>query len=148
MAVAASSRTIHTRATDSSLRKESMILFSSFSSSHKYAVLSPVVSRPTTVASWLCCSFRYFNRVVHFLRWTWRWFGPGSVGFFGYIKQVSRFRACRRSVVDKSTRSTVWLLLLVTAAALLISATYLMLTRAFTRIIMHITLILSILLNM
>lgn len=44
-------------------------------------------------------------------------------------------------------KSTVWLLLLVTAAALLISSTYLMLTRAFTRAIMHITLILSILLN-
>ncbi|EEB93205.1 hypothetical protein MPER_08173, partial [Moniliophthora perniciosa FA553] len=43
--------------------------------------------------------------------------------------------------------STVYLLLLVTAAALLLSTTYLMLTRAFTRQIMHITLILSILLN-
>ncbi|ESK97172.1 integral to plasma membrane protein [Moniliophthora roreri MCA 2997] len=43
--------------------------------------------------------------------------------------------------------STVYLLLLVTAAALLLSATYLMLTRAFTRQIMHVTLILSILLN-
>ncbi|KAJ3757933.1 plasma-membrane choline transporter-domain-containing protein [Lentinula raphanica] len=44
-------------------------------------------------------------------------------------------------------RSTVYLLLLVTAAAVLLSAVYLMLTRAFTRIIMHVTLILSIALN-
>ncbi|RDB16947.1 Protein PNS1 [Hypsizygus marmoreus] len=44
-------------------------------------------------------------------------------------------------------RSTVYLLLLVTAAALLLSTTYLMLTRAFTRMIMHITLVLSIALN-
>ncbi|KAF8070149.1 plasma-membrane choline transporter-domain-containing protein [Lyophyllum atratum] len=44
-------------------------------------------------------------------------------------------------------RSTVYLLLLVTAAALLLSTAYLMLTRAFTRMIMHITLVLSILLN-
>jgi len=44
-------------------------------------------------------------------------------------------------------RSTVYLLLLVTAAALLLSTAYLMLTRAFTRMIMHVTLVLSILLN-
>jgi hypothetical protein len=44
-------------------------------------------------------------------------------------------------------RSTAYLLLLVTAAALLLSVAYLMLVRAFTRLIMHITLILSILLN-
>ncbi|KAG6874464.1 hypothetical protein C0995_010373 [Termitomyces sp. Mi166 len=44
-------------------------------------------------------------------------------------------------------RSTVYLLLLVTAAALLLSTFYLMLTRAFTRTIMHITLVLTILLN-
>ncbi|KAJ7783184.1 plasma-membrane choline transporter-domain-containing protein [Mycena metata] len=44
-------------------------------------------------------------------------------------------------------QSTVYLLLLVTAAALLLSSVYLMLVRAFTKIIMHITLILSILLN-
>lgn len=45
-------------------------------------------------------------------------------------------------------RSTVYLLLLVTAAAVLLSVVYLMLTRAFTRVIMHITLLLSIALNM
>ncbi|KAF5348744.1 hypothetical protein D9758_006837 [Tetrapyrgos nigripes] len=44
-------------------------------------------------------------------------------------------------------RSTVYLLLLVTAAALLLSSAYLILTRAFTKVIMHITLILSIVLN-
>ncbi|KAF7315742.1 PPM-type phosphatase domain-containing protein [Mycena indigotica] len=44
-------------------------------------------------------------------------------------------------------QSTVYLLLLVTAAALLLSSAYLMLVRAFTKVIMHITLILSILLN-
>ncbi|KAF8973281.1 plasma-membrane choline transporter-domain-containing protein [Flammula alnicola] len=44
-------------------------------------------------------------------------------------------------------RSTVYLLLLVTAAAILLSVAYLMLTRMFTKIIMHITLILTIALN-
>ncbi|KAJ8696214.1 pH nine-sensitive protein 1 [Pleurotus ostreatus] len=44
-------------------------------------------------------------------------------------------------------RSTVYLLLLVTAAALLLSTAYLMLCRLFTRLIMHVTLVLSILLN-
>ncbi|KZP34479.1 DUF580-domain-containing protein [Athelia psychrophila] len=42
---------------------------------------------------------------------------------------------------------TVYLLLFVTAAALVLSTVYLMLTRMFTRMIMHITLVLSILLN-
>ena len=51
--------------------------------------------------------------------------------------------------VNKATcRSTVYLLLLVTAAAMLLSAVYLILTRMFTRMIMHITLVLSIALNM
>jgi len=44
-------------------------------------------------------------------------------------------------------RSTVYLLLLVTAAAILFSVAYLMLARMFTKIIMHITLILTIALN-
>lgn len=44
-------------------------------------------------------------------------------------------------------RSTVYFLLLITAAAVLLSAMYLMLARAFTKILMHLTLILSILLN-
>jgi len=44
-------------------------------------------------------------------------------------------------------RSTVYLLLLVTAAAILLSVVYLLLTRMFTKIIMHITLVLTILLN-
>ncbi|KAJ7901833.1 plasma-membrane choline transporter-domain-containing protein [Mycena olivaceomarginata] len=45
-------------------------------------------------------------------------------------------------------QSTVYLLLLVTAAALLLSTIYLLLVRAFTKTIMHITLILNILMNM
>ncbi|KAJ6625642.1 plasma-membrane choline transporter-domain-containing protein, partial [Mycena sp. CBHHK59/15] len=44
-------------------------------------------------------------------------------------------------------QSTIYLLLLVTAAAVLLSTVYLMLVRAFTKTIMHITLILSIVLN-
>ncbi|EJD03315.1 DUF580-domain-containing protein [Fomitiporia mediterranea MF3/22] len=44
-------------------------------------------------------------------------------------------------------RHTVYLLLLVTAAALLLAVTQLMITRFFTRAIMHVTLILSICLN-
>lgn len=43
---------------------------------------------------------------------------------------------------------TVYLLLFITGAGLLLSTVYLMLVRAFTRMIMHITLVLSILLNM
>ena len=45
-------------------------------------------------------------------------------------------------------RSTVWLLLFVSAAAILLSVLYLILARTFTRVIMHITLVLTILLNM
>jgi len=44
-------------------------------------------------------------------------------------------------------RSAVYLLLLITAAAMLLSAVYLMLTRMFTKAIMHITLVLTIVLN-
>jgi len=44
-------------------------------------------------------------------------------------------------------RSTAYLLLLITAAAVLLSVVYLMLIRAFTRAIMHITLVLTIALN-
>ncbi|KAF9049737.1 plasma-membrane choline transporter-domain-containing protein [Panaeolus papilionaceus] len=44
-------------------------------------------------------------------------------------------------------RAAVYLLLLVSAAAILLSVAYLLLTRAFTRTIMHITLILTIALN-
>jgi hypothetical protein len=44
-------------------------------------------------------------------------------------------------------RSALYLLLLVTAAAVILSAAYLMLARVFTRIVMHVTLVLSILLN-
>ncbi|KIJ68160.1 hypothetical protein HYDPIDRAFT_83809 [Hydnomerulius pinastri MD-312] len=49
--------------------------------------------------------------------------------------------------VTLNRRHTVYLLLLVTAAGLLLASAYLMLARAFTRAIMHITLILSIALN-
>lgn len=45
-------------------------------------------------------------------------------------------------------RHTVYLLLFVTGAALLLSTLYLILTRIFTKAIMHITLVLSIALNM
>ncbi|KAF9531624.1 plasma-membrane choline transporter-domain-containing protein [Crepidotus variabilis] len=44
-------------------------------------------------------------------------------------------------------KSTVWLLLLITAASILLSVLYLMVARIFTRALMHITLILTILLN-
>jgi hypothetical protein len=45
-------------------------------------------------------------------------------------------------------RHTVYLLLFVTAAALVLSVAYLILARIFTRALMHITLVLSIILNM
>jgi len=51
-------------------------------------------------------------------------------------------------IMSLPSRHTVYLLLLVTAAAFLLSTVYLMLTRAFTKAIMHVTLILSICLNM
>jgi len=44
-------------------------------------------------------------------------------------------------------RSTAWLLLFITAAAIVLSTLYLILTRAFTSAIMHITLVLTIALN-
>jgi len=44
-------------------------------------------------------------------------------------------------------RSTVYLLLLIAAFSLLVASVYLMLVRAFTRMVMHVTLVLSILLN-
>ena len=51
-------------------------------------------------------------------------------------------------IMSLPSRHIVYLLLLVTAAAFLLSTVYLMLTRAFTKVIMHVTLILSICLNM
>ena len=53
-----------------------------------------------------------------------------------------------RAAHISSLRHTVYLLLFVTGAALLLSTVYLILTRIFTKAIMHITLILSIALNM
>jgi len=44
-------------------------------------------------------------------------------------------------------RSAAWLLLLVSGAAIVLSALYLVLARAFTKVIMHVTLVLTILLN-
>ena len=49
---------------------------------------------------------------------------------------------------DEPRSHTVYLLLFITAAALVLSTIYLILTRFFTRFIMHFTLILSIALNM
>ena len=62
---------------------------------------------------------------------------------------LNRYDSCLRiRSVLISYRSAVYLLLFIAAAAVLLSSIYLMLTRTFTRLIMHITLILSILLNM
>jgi hypothetical protein len=60
----------------------------------------------------------------------------------------ARFPLC--TLVADATclaRHTVYLLLFITGAALLLSTVYLMLVRAFTRAIMHITLIATITLN-
>ncbi|KAH6913822.1 integral to plasma membrane protein [Coprinopsis sp. MPI-PUGE-AT-0042] len=70
------------------------------------------------------------------------WIKEGGLGG-GLGKQSSG----RTGSAVTLNRHTVYLLLLVTAVAVLLSAIYLMLTRAFTRIIMHITLVLTILLN-
>ena len=53
-----------------------------------------------------------------------------------------------RGRIQQVNDETVYLLLFVTGAALLLSTIYLILTRMFTKAIMHITLVLSILLNM
>lgn len=60
----------------------------------------------------------------------------------------SRLARAGRATDTCAPSHTVILLLFVTGAGLVLSAFYLMLTRAFTKIIMHITLVLSILLNM
>lgn len=54
----------------------------------------------------------------------------------------------QRVLTAAIARHTLYLLLFVTAAALVLSTAYLLLVRMFTRMIMHITLILSIALNM
>ena len=51
-------------------------------------------------------------------------------------------------ILASMVRHTAILLLFVTGAALILSTIYLILTRIFTKAIMHITLILTILLNM
>ncbi|KAI5117779.1 hypothetical protein M0805_000422 [Coniferiporia weirii] len=71
------------------------------------------------------------------------WISSGGLG--GGLGGGSNGEGAGTSVTPN--QHIVYLLLLVTAAALLLSATQLLLTRAFTRMIMHITLILSICLN-
>lgn len=64
-----------------------------------------------------------------------------------FFKSLSFFLVEELFSYYDSIRHTAFLLLLVTGAALLLAVTQLMLTRMFTRMIMHITLVLSICLN-
>ena len=76
------------------------------------------------------------------------WCGWRSIGHSSDIEQVFEVLfplSCSNIFVN---RSTVYLLLLITAVAVFLSVVYLILTRLFTKIIMHITLVLTILLNM
>lgn len=61
---------------------------------------------------------------------------------------LSHVLANERCILNYEYRHTVFLLLFVAAAALVLSTIYLILARIFTKAIMHITLILSIVLNM
>src|SRR5688500_17146186 len=66
--------------------------------------------------------------------------GQGQYRDEGHFEPVCiRFTLLFLGVLMDACRSTVYLLLLVSAAALLLSVLYFMLTRAFTRAIMHIT---------
>ncbi|EJD52450.1 DUF580-domain-containing protein [Auricularia subglabra TFB-10046 SS5] len=73
------------------------------------------------------------------------WVKNGGLG--GGLGDAAGAGGTRGGSAVTLNRSTVYLLLLVAAAALLLASLYLMLVRAFTRAIMHVTLILSILLN-
>ena len=111
-----------------------------------------------TLQFWTDCGILYY--FSHCLTrmdqgwWTrrrsWRWFFGNEYGKLCYFKSVSGNKLWVETENDTNTvilRHTVYLLLLVTAAALLLACVQLLLTRMFTRMIMHVTLILSILLN-
>ena len=111
-----------------------------------------------TLQFWTDCGILYY--FSHCLTrmdqgwWTrrrsWRWFFGNEYGKLCYFKPVSGNKLWVETENDTNTvilRHTVYLLLLVTAAALLLACVQLLLTRMFTRMIMHVTLILSILLN-
>lgn len=72
----------------------------------------------------------------------------GQSGTSVTLNRFRRFYFHFLALICMSKRSTVYLLLLITAVAVFFSVFYLILTRMFTKIIMHITLVLTILLNM
>lgn len=74
--------------------------------------------------------------------------GKGQTGTSVTLNRSEVVDSLYVSLTSHPRRSTVYLLLLITAAAILLSVVYLLLTRMFTKIIMHITLVLTILLNM
>lgn len=102
----------------------------------------------------LCCLwdralFMDFKRWPR--RWNWWQFRRVKHRDFSYLGPVSfvvHMALAGLIAFNVLFRHTAYLLLLVTGAALTISALQLILTRTFTRMIMHITLILSICLNM
>lgn len=88
-------------------------------------------------------------------RWSWgrgRWrlerIEYRNLRYSGPVSLLIRIFITGLIVRTTSHRHTAYLLLLVTGAAVSVSVAQLILTRAFTRMIMHITLILSICLNM
>ena len=134
--------------TASSPRRGSMILFFSFSSFFRSVCSTRFCIHLTTTAPWIRRSLRHNNQLVD-LRW---WSGRGT-GKAGRKDRQCNHPQLVRAVIHPGnaltfSRSTAYLLLLITAAAVLLSVGYLLLTRMFTKIIMHITLVLTIVLNM
>lgn len=111
-------------------------------------------STASTACGILCCLwdralFMDFKRWPR--RWNWWQFRRVKHRDFSYLGPVSfvvHMALAGLIAFNVLFRHTAYLLLLVTGAALTISALQLILTRTFTRMIMHITLILSICLNM
>lgn len=99
---------------------------------------------------WFYCCLRHSNLRVGKIPRSWRWFGERRFNWHTcYLGLVNLFLCYTLLKYGSQSHShTVYLLLLVTATALLLSIAYLILTRMFTRAIMHITLVLSIILNM
>jgi len=106
------------------------------------------------IVLWVCCTFWNRDIVLDIRRrfgWrAWRREYRERNWKFSDVESVRLLTLFLQWTYTRNGlfRHTVYLLLLVTAAAILLSILYLILTRLFTKVIMHITLVLSILLNM
>lgn len=74
--------------------------------------------------------------------------GNGQTGSSVTLNRYVGYNYLSTYTIDGCVRHTVYLLLFVTAAGIVLSVSYLILARMFTRALMHITLVLSIILNM